>query len=47
MDQMNIIVDSHRKSCEESEIDGLIKWAIELPDDIAGHSQSSFFKKVL
>ena len=27
-----------KKSCEESEIDGLIKWAKDLPDDIASHS---------
>lgn len=29
---------SIRKSFEESEIDGLIKWAKELPDDLAGSS---------
>jgi hypothetical protein len=27
--------NSLRKSCEESEVDGLIKWANNLPDDIA------------
>lgn len=31
---------------EESEdVDGLIKWAKNLPDDVANHSQSSFFLK--
>ena len=34
-----------RKSFEESEVDGLIKWAIGLPDDFANNSSSSFFKK--
>ena len=38
--------DDVRKSFEESEVDGLIKWAIELPDDIASHSQTSFYKKM-
>jgi hypothetical protein len=35
-----------KKSCEESEIDGLIRWAKDLPDDIASHSQSSFMVKI-
>ena len=29
---------SIRKSCEESDIEGLIKWAKDLPDDLASHS---------
>lgn len=35
----------HDKSFEESDIDGLIKWAKDLPDDIANNSQVSFFSK--
>ena len=30
---------------EESEIDGLIKWAKNLPDDFGNHSQTSFYVK--
>lgn len=30
--------NSLRKSCEESEIDGLINWANNLPDDMASQS---------
>jgi len=37
---------SLRKSFEESEVDGLIKWAKDLPDDLASHSQMSFFKQL-
>jgi hypothetical protein len=33
------------KSFEESDIDGLIKWAKDLPDDFANQSQMSFFSK--
>jgi hypothetical protein len=36
-----------RKSFEESEVDGLLKWAKDLPDDLASHSSTSFFKKGL
>ena len=28
------IIEVSGRSCEESEVDGLIKWAKELPDDI-------------
>jgi hypothetical protein len=35
-----------KDSLEESEVDGLLKWAKDLPDDIASHSQTSFFKKL-
>lgn len=39
------VADINMNLEESEDVDGLIKWAKNLPDDVANHSQSSFFLK--